>query len=345
MKYDHEKRSFLVKKFYESQSTILVQRAWRTKYKNIKAPSGHMIKSTISRFEKTGSVDNSTRSHPSRAQKREEAKISLKTLIEEKPNLSIRKLMQQAQTSFSMTRNILRNDLMLKPYKQQTCHRLIPTDYPKRVDFASWLLKLSSQSHEWIICTDEAWFSLTPEVNNQNNRVWTLERPLDSIQVPLHDQKVMVFCAISANKIYGPYYFEGNVDSKKYHHMLENWFWKKHLDTPNYRKYYFQQDGATPHTSNLVQNWLSEKFGEKFLDKKKWPPRSPDLNPCDFFLWGHLKSKVYYPLPKNIIELKANIEREIKSIKKEVLKKTFENFRKRLELIILAEGKYIENVL
>ena len=114
MKYDHEKRSFLVKKFYESQSTILVQRAWRTKYKNIKAPSGHMIESTISRFEKTGSVDNSTRSHPSRAQKREEAKISLKTLIEEKPNLSIRKLMQQAQTSFSMTRNILRNDLMLK---------------------------------------------------------------------------------------------------------------------------------------------------------------------------------------------------------------------------------------
>ncbi len=79
----------------------------------------------------------------------------------------------------------------------------------------------------------------------------------------------MVFCGISAKKIYGPYYFEGNVDSKKYHHMLENWFWKKHLDTENYRKYYFQQDGAIPHTSNLVQDWLNEKFGEKFLNKKK----------------------------------------------------------------------------
>jgi hypothetical protein len=24
-----------------------------------------------------------------------------------------------------------------------------------------------------------------------------------------------------------------------------------------------------------------------------WPPRSPDLNHLDFYLWGHLKSLVY----------------------------------------------------
>ncbi|GBO16290.1 hypothetical protein AVEN_146960-1 [Araneus ventricosus] len=24
-----------------------------------------------------------------------------------------------------------------------------------------------------------------------------------------------------------------------------------------------------------------------------WPPRSPDLNPLDFFFWGHMKSSVY----------------------------------------------------
>ena len=46
-----------------------------------------------------------------------------------------------------------------------------------------------------------------------------------------------------------------------------------------------------------------------------WPPRSPDLNPaCDYYLWGHLKSVVYNPIPSTIDELKANIEREIKKI-------------------------------
>ena len=25
----------------------------------------------------------------------------------------------------------------------------------------------------------------------------------------------------------------------------------------------------------------------------EWPARSPDLTPCDFFLWGWLKEQVY----------------------------------------------------
>ena len=73
-----------------------------------------------------------------------------------------------------------------------------------------------------------------------------------------------------------------------------------------------------------------------------WPPRSPDLNPCDFYLWGHLKSMVYNPLPKTLDDLKANIEREIKKISKNILELTFLNFKKRCELIISAEGGHIE---
>jgi hypothetical protein len=36
----------------------------------------------------------------------------------------------------------------------------------------------------------------------------------------------------------------------------------------------------------------------------KWPPRSPDLTPCDLFLWGYVKEKVSVPLlPQDINEL------------------------------------------
>ena len=36
------------------------------------------------------------------------------------------------------------------------------------------------------------------------------------------------------------------------------------------------------------------------------PPRSPDENPCDFFLWGYVKDQVYVrPLPASIPELKV----------------------------------------
>ena len=80
------------------------------------------------------------------------------------------------------------------------------------------------------------WFSIKPDVNKQNQRVWASELPLESVDIPLHPQKVMFFCAILSGKIYGPYFFEGKVDSEKYLNMLQNWFWKKHLDTGEYNK-------------------------------------------------------------------------------------------------------------
>ena len=77
-----------------------------------------------------------------------------------------------------------------------------------------------------------------------------------------------------------------------YLEMLKIFFWHIHVQRSNSANYYFQQDGATPHTTYIVQKWLYEEFSNRFVDKKKWPPRSPDINPCDFYLWAYLKSIV-----------------------------------------------------
>ena len=124
--------------------------------------------------------------------------------------------------------------------------------------------------------------------------------------------------------------------------MLKNFFLPKVLRTEGYKKFRFQQDGAKPHTAKSVQTWLTDKFGKNFIDKDSWPERSPDLNICDFFLWGYLKARVYKPLPKNLEDLKENIEREIKNIPKDMLKSTFLNFKKRCELVLSADGGHIE---
>jgi hypothetical protein len=159
----------------------------------------------------------------------------------------------------------------------------------------------------------------------------------------LNYAKVLVWCGISVNKIYGPYFFKESVNQHNYLQMLKNFFWPKHLRTKSYKNYYFQQDGATPHTANLVQEWLSSKFSDQFIDKNQWPPRSPDLNPCDYFLWGYLKSVVYNPLPKTLDDLKENISREINKINNNILNSTFFNFRKRCKLVIEAKGGHFEN--
>jgi hypothetical protein len=182
--------------------------------------------------------------------------------------------------------------------------------------------------------SDETYFDLT-------NRIWDIERPTDGIEKPLHFLKVLVFCAISATKIYGPYYFTTSVNQQNYLEILKVWFWPENLRTSEYKKYYFQQDGAPPLTSNIVQECLASKFGQKFLAKGTWP----DLNPFDYFLWVYLKDRVYNLMPKTLDDLKVNIECEIRNIKQDVLKSAFLNFRKRANLIIEEKGGHIQHRL
>ena len=88
----------------------------------------------------------------------------------------------------------------------------------------------------------------------------------------------------NSKNIYGPYFFENTVNQHTYLDMLKNIFWQNHLKTSDYKNFYFQQDGETAQTATSVEDWQKSKFGDKFIDKKKLPPRSPDLNPYDFYL-------------------------------------------------------------
>ena len=66
---------------------------------------------------------------------------------------------------------------MLFPYKYHTVQKLHTGDHEKRVEFANWFLKKPKDTHEWLIATDEAWFTLTVKPNRQNNRHWAMEPP------------------------------------------------------------------------------------------------------------------------------------------------------------------------
>jgi hypothetical protein len=60
--------------------------------------------------------------------------------------------------------------------------------------------------------------------------------------------------------------------------------------------------------------YLDSVFPGRLISKTLWPPRSPDLSPPDFFLWGHLKATVYSNYPHTLQELQANIQRAVDRI-------------------------------
>ena len=78
-----------------------------------------------------------------------------------------------------------------------------------------------------------------------------------------------------------------------------------------------QQDGATCHTSGETIGLLPEKFPGRVISRNgdyNWPPRSCDLTPLDFFLWGYMKDKVYADASLSIQELKEKIRAVIHAI-------------------------------
>ena len=77
----------------------------------------------------------------------------------------------------------------------------------------------------------------------------------------------------------------------------------------------------------------------------RWPPCSPDLTPCDFFLWGYLKAKVYEQRPQTLEALKEAIRQEVAAITPEMILKFMDNYRERLHQCINIQGRHLSDVL
>ena len=128
-------------------------------------------------------------------------------MVSDFETFSIRKAASAIGVSPTLICHILHDDLHLKPYKFHQWHKLEDQDYQKRLDFAQWFQKQPINSRQFYFFSDEAYFYLILPLNHQNNRVWSDSQPCVGIEYPLHDQKILVWCAISAAKIYGPYFF------------------------------------------------------------------------------------------------------------------------------------------
>ena len=66
--------------------------------------------------------------------------------------------------------------------------------------------------------------TLAYPINKHNNRLWNESRSFEGIEMSLHDEKVLFWCAISAEGIIGPYFFEESVNKDNYLKMLKIFF-------------------------------------------------------------------------------------------------------------------------
>ncbi|GFW14142.1 putative transposable element [Trichonephila clavipes] len=177
-------------------------------------------------------------------------------------------------------------------------------------------------------------FWLNDYVNKQNYRIWSEANPQVCVETPLHPEKLTVWGALWAGGIIGPYFFktdEGHnvtVNGDRYRAMITNIFIPE-LNNHDVQKLWFQQDGATCHTARATIDLLKDTFGDRLISRfgpVNWPPRSCDLTPLDYFLWGYIKSLVYADKPQALDHLEDNIRRVIAEIRPQMLEKVIENW-------------------
>ncbi|GFU52410.1 transposable element Tc3 transposase [Trichonephila clavipes] len=144
--------------------------------------------------------------------------------------------------------------------------------------------------------------------------------------------------------------YEGHdvtVNGDRYRAMITNFFIPE-LNNHDVQELWFQQDGATCHTARATIDLLKDTFGDRLISRfgpVNWPPRSCDLTPLDYFLWGYVKSLVYEDKPQTLDHLENNVRRVIADIRPQMLEKVIENWTSRLDYIRASRGSPMPEVI
>ncbi|GFV41443.1 uncharacterized protein TNCV_5048481 [Trichonephila clavipes] len=188
-------------------------------------------------------------------------------------------------------------------------------DHQARRRFVEWAqneIAVVPDFHKRILFSNEAHFWLNGYVNKPNCRIWSEANPQVYVETPLHPEKLTVWCALWAGGILLQKNDEGHnvtVNGDRYRAMITNFFLPE-LNNHDVQELWFQQNGATCHTARATIDLLKDTFGDRLISRfgpVNWPPRSCDLTPLDYFLWGYVKSLVYADKPQTLHHLYIEI--------------------------------------
>ena len=76
-----------------------------------------------------------------------------------------------------------------------------------------------------------------------------------------------------------------------------------------------------------------------------WPPRSCDLTPLGYYLWGAVKDKCYADKPETIDALKDNIHEAIGKIQLQTIDNVLKNWTDRVGYCMASRGSHLNEII
>lgn len=329
-------------------------RIYQDRFPQRLSPSKNIFEHVYRRLRETGTLKpfkaNSGRRRYRRTVQVEEEVLNT---LDRNPSTSTRIVSNEMGNISRSSVHRIWKEQLLKPYHFTRVHELLPRDYGPRQEFCRWFLnKLENDRHfpRRILFTDEASFTKKGIMNFHNLHTWADENPnLIRVANSQYQFSINVWAGIIGNDIIGPIILPNRLDHVSYLNFLRN-------DLPELlpvlarNRMWFQHDGAPAHFAAPVREYLAETYGHRWIGRGgpiAWPPRSPELNPLDFYMWGHLKELVYKTPVQTREELLERIDMAFVRVRENprICVKVRRSLCRRLNACNEADGGHFQHLL
>ena len=237
-----------------------------------------------------------------------------------------------------------------KPRKIKKVFYLSEKQKQKRVEFCKLMLE-KGISGQQILFTDETRIEMGSYIHDSIRLSKETTKNLKKgdkdafklINRPerKYEPSIMVGGGINSHGLTNLILMDGPVNEFSYAQSLL--FYKDSFDELQKKtkaNLFFEQDGATSHTTSSNIKLIEQLFGGKKLIQN--PPNSPDLAYPIENIWGYLKPRVKNRGPKTLDELKRYTLEEWNNIPKKIVEKCGHNYIRRLKKVIELEGERLE---
>lgn len=276
----------------------------------------------------------------------------VRELLEEKPRVTYEEIEQSVGIGKQATYTILHDHLKARKICARWIpHILTPDEKEVRVDWCRSMISKYENTNMWqrsdIVTGDETWiYQYDPETKLQST-VWVFddEPPPTKLRRPRSAGKRMVatFFSRSGHVATVPLVEQATVTARWYTEVCLPQVLqvlKDRRPKSGIGSFILHHDNASSHTAKLTVDFLEEEH-VKLLGH---PPYSPDLAPCDFFLFPKIKNKIKGIRFSSPDEAAAAYLEAVRALSTEDWKNCFSEWINRMKLCVQANGEYFEKL-
>ena len=282
----------------------------------------------------------------------EELIANVKNQVDNDPNVSVREISSDLDVSIGTVHKVLHEELGLRKISARWVpHILTAEQKRRRFNCAKQLLDMFEPNGPKrisdIVTGDETWIYLYGIPNKRSNMMWlTKDDPRPLVCKPgfqsrkrlftiffNHEGPVTVDILPEKSTMTGKYYCEN---------VLPQVVSKVNESRPltGTSRIMILHDNASAHKTGAVTQYLSENR----IATLPHPAYSPDLAPCDFWLFPKLKELLAGNKYTRAQDLSKAVNAVLRGIPKEEYSTAFHKWQRRLQMCVERGGEYFEGL-